>query len=101
MQSNAATPEEYVDRLDPDWRRDTLEQLRSIIQCEAGDLEESMHYKMLGYSSGEELIFHLNAQQNYVSLYVGDVTKIDPDREAPHGWPHTHGATTERSYQLV
>ncbi|MGB3592822.1 MAG: DUF1801 domain-containing protein [Ornithinimicrobium sp.] len=79
MQSSAATPEEFLASLDPDWRRETLTQLRDIIHRQAPELDESMHYKMLGYSAGDEFIFHLNAQRNYVSLYVGDVSKVDPE----------------------
>lgn len=80
MQSNAATPAIYVAGLDDDWRRETLEQLRAIIHREASELDESMHYKMLGYGAGGEFIFRLNAQRGYVSLYVGDISKIDPER---------------------
>ena len=79
MQSDAATPALYVAGLDDDWRRDTLEQLRAIIHREAPELDETMHYKMLGYSSAEDFIFHLNAQKGYVSLYVGDISKVDPE----------------------
>lgn len=85
MQSNAATPDEYVAGLADDWRRDTLEQIRTIIAREAPELHESMHYKMIGYSTAGEFIFHLNAQQGYVSLYVGDISKIDPERELLDG----------------
>ena len=34
---------------------------------------------MLSYSDHKGPIFHLNAQKNYVSLYVGDAKKVDPD----------------------
>jgi uncharacterized protein YdhG (YjbR/CyaY superfamily) len=34
---------------------------------------------MLCYRDKKGIIFHLNAQKNYVSLYVGDIHKIDPD----------------------
>ena len=79
MQSDATTPDDFLTSLDSDWRRQTLEQIRAIIQREAADLDESMHYKMLGYSADGEFIFHLNVQKSYVSLYVGDISKIDPD----------------------
>ncbi len=85
MQSSAATPDEFLSNLDPDWRRETLEQLRAIIQREAAELDESMHYKMLGYGVDGDFVFHLNAQKSYVSLYVGDISKIDPDRELLDG----------------
>ena len=79
MQSNATTPDDFLAGLDSDWRRRTLEQIRAIIQREAPDLEESMHHKMLGYSDDDEFIFHLNVQRGYVSLYVDDISEIDPD----------------------
>ena len=85
MQSDAATPADYLANLESDWRRETIKQLRAIIQREAAELDESMHYKMLGYSSGDDFIFHLNAQKNYVSLYVGDISKVDPERELVDG----------------
>ena len=36
-------------------------------------------FAMLGYSDDKGFVFHLNAQKNYVSLYVGDAKKVDPD----------------------
>lgn len=79
MQSDAATPADYLAGLDDDWRRDTLGQLREIIRREAPDFVESMHYRMLGYAIADEFVFHLNAQKGYVSLYVGDISEVDPD----------------------
>ena len=55
--------------------------LRAIIFEEAPQLEESIHYKMLGYSKNGDFAFHLNAQKSYVSLYVGNASKIDPTGE--------------------
>lgn len=79
MLYEASTPEDYLDQLEADWRRDTLTSLRERIKKSAPDLEESIHYKMLGYGIKETYVFHLNAQKNYVSLYVGNASKIDPD----------------------
>lgn len=79
MLYEASTPEDYLDQLEADWRRDTLTSLRERIKKSAPDLEESIHYKMLGYGIKGTYVFHLNAQKNYVSLYVGDASKIDPD----------------------
>ena len=79
MQSDAITPEDYIASLEDDWRRATLLELRSLIMAQAPQLTEQMHYKMLGYGDGEAFLFHLNAQRHYVSLYVGNVTRIDPD----------------------
>jgi uncharacterized protein YdhG (YjbR/CyaY superfamily) len=50
-----------------------------IIKSQAPQLAERIHYKMLGYGIGDAFVFHLNAQQAYVSLYVGNASKIDPD----------------------
>ncbi len=85
MQSSASTPDEFLASLESDWRRETLEQLRAIIRREASELDESMNYKMLGYGVNGDFVFHLNAQKSYVSLYVGDISKIDPDRELLDG----------------
>ncbi len=78
MLYDAKTPADYIDQLEDDWRRETLQQLRAIIRQKAPELEERMHYKMLGYGVGETYVFHLNAQKGYVSLYVGNASKIDP-----------------------
>ncbi|MBO6549987.1 MAG: DUF1801 domain-containing protein [Rhizobiales bacterium] len=73
------TPEDYFNKLDNDWRQEKLLQLRAIIKEKAPELEETINYKMLGYGVGDAFVFHLNAQKNYVSLYVGNVLKIDPN----------------------
>ncbi len=79
MQSDAVSPVDYRASLDPDWRREKLEELRSTILAASPGLEESIHHKMLGYGTGDSYIFHLNVQKNYVSLYVDDASQIDPD----------------------
>ena len=79
MQYEVDLPEEYVAALEDDWRKEKLLKLRSIIKTKAPQLEEGIEYKMLRYSDGQGTIFHLNAQKNYVSLYVGNAEKIDPD----------------------
>ncbi|MES0812209.1 DUF1801 domain-containing protein [Roseibium sp. SCPC15] len=78
MQYDAKTPEDYLAQLDNDWRRSKLLELRNLIRSSAPGLEESIHYKMLGYGDGASFAFHLNAQSGYVSLYVGNIAKIDP-----------------------
>ena len=40
---------------------------------------------MLGYAVGDTYAFHLNAQRAYVSLYVGNASKIDPNGELLEG----------------
>lgn len=79
MQYDVQTPQEYMQMLEDDWRREKLEELRAIIKSCAPELTEGIDYKMLCYRDDKEIVFGLNAQKHYVSLYVGDVTKIDPD----------------------
>ena len=85
MLSDANTPDEYIDQLGDDWRCATLLKIRSIVLGQLPPLEERMHYKMLGYGIGDDFVFHLNAQKAYVSLYVGDASKIDPAGELLSG----------------
>jgi len=77
---NAATPEQYLQDIADDWRRDTLLELRTLIKRAAPSWQEVMHYKMLGYGEPGAPVMHLNAQKHYVGLYVGNVSKVDPDR---------------------
>ena len=79
MQYDVTTPAEYLAVLADDWRRDTLLQLRALIQDKAPDWQEGIEYKMLSYSDASGVSMHLNAQKNFVALYVGDVAKVDPD----------------------
>ncbi|SPJ23082.1 iron chaperone [Palleronia abyssalis] len=85
MLSNAETPAEYMDMLDDDWRRDKLQHIRAIIKKQAPQLAERIHYKMLGYGIDDAFAFHLNAQRAYVSLYVGNASKVDPTGELLEG----------------
>lgn len=79
MQYDVNTPKEYIDALEDDWRRSTLEELRSLIKSKAPQLDEVISYKMLGYTDDQGLVFHLNAQRNHVGLYVGNAKKIDTE----------------------
>lgn len=79
MQYNVRTPQEYLDALEDDWRREKLLALREIIRACGPELVEGIDYGMLSYRSGDEIILGLNAQKHYVSMYVGDIRKIDPD----------------------
>jgi uncharacterized protein YdhG (YjbR/CyaY superfamily) len=78
MQYEADSPKQYLEMLDADWRREKLLELRELILKTDSKLEEDIHYKMLGYRLGAEYVMHLNAQRSYVSLYVGNIDKIDP-----------------------
>ncbi|CTQ57320.1 MAG: DUF1801 domain-containing protein [Roseibium album] len=79
MQYDVKTPDEYLQKIEDDWRRTSLLQLRALILAAAPDVVESIHYKMLGYALDGDFVFHLNAQRNYVSLYAGDAARIDPE----------------------
>jgi len=85
MQYDVKTPSEYIEILDDDWRREKLEELRDLIKSKAPDLSEGINYKMLSYGDKNGNVFHLNVQKNYVSLYVGNAGKIDPDGELLKG----------------
>ena len=77
---------EFLDKLENDWKKEKLTEIRQLI-LKYPQLKESMNYGMLSYGSetqGEPL-FHLNAQKNYVSLYVGDISKIDPNKSLLKG----------------
>ena len=79
MQYNAKTPDQYIEMLDDDWRREKIDILRALLKSRVPNVTEGINYKMLSYSDERGIIFHLNAQKHYVSLYVGDIKKVDPD----------------------
>ena len=78
MQYDANTPDDYIKGLEEDWRKETLLTLRDML-LNAGVLDEGIKYKMLSYGKDDNIPFQLNAQKNYVSLYVGNAEKVDPD----------------------
>lgn len=81
MQYDAKNPEEYLDMLEEDWRKEKLLAIRQMILDYAPELEEVIRYKMLNYGKNDSYVFALNAQKHYVSLYVGTIEKI-PNAEA-------------------
>lgn len=85
MLSAAKSPSEYLNQLEDDWRRGKLLSIRELIKKKAPQLNEQIHYKMLGYGIDDNYAFHLNVQRAYVSLYVGNISKIDPDGELLSG----------------
>lgn len=91
MQYEAKTPTEYLELLDADWRKDKLEQVRKMIKKQGPHLNEAIEYKMLSYGNGESNIFHLNAQQAYVSLYVGNIDKVENAQELLQGFDRGKG----------
>ena len=52
-----------------------------MILANEPELIEQIEYNMLSYRYGQNSIFYLNAQKAYVSLYVGNIDKIDVLRE--------------------
>ncbi len=90
MQYEASTPAEYLDLLEEDWRKDKLMQLRAILMSQPG-IVEGIKYKMLSYADQKGVMFQLNAQKNYVALYVGNASKVDPSGELLVGIDHGKG----------
>ena len=72
--------QDFLGKLDNDWKKEKLSEVRQLL-LNHPQLKEGMNYGMLSYGNGieEEPLFHLNAQKNYVSLYVGNIHKIDSD----------------------
>ena len=85
MQYDVKTPSEYLRNLEDDWRKEKIERLRELILSKAPEIIEGIEYKMLCYGDGKKTAFHLNAQKNYVSLYVGNTKKIDKNGELLKG----------------
>lgn len=87
VQYDVDTPNEYLELLEEDWRKEKLLGIREIILKYAQELEESIRYKMLNYGKekDDDYLFALNAQKHYVSLYVGNISKIDPSRKLLRG----------------
>ncbi len=81
MQYDVISPNEYIEALDNDWRKETLNAVRKMILSHDLILEEGIEYKMLCYRLDGHSIFHLNAQKAYVSLYVGDIGKVHQSNE--------------------
>jgi len=81
MQYDQPDPAAYLANLENDWRRVKVLELRALIEVAAPEAEQFMQYKMLAFGAPGRTLFHLNAQKNYVSLYVGNAARIDPDRQ--------------------
>ncbi|RLQ92411.1 iron chaperone [Falsibacillus albus] len=91
MQYEAKNPQEYLEQLEDDWRKEKLMTIRQYILDHAPDLEEGIEYKMLSYSKDSSSFFHLNAQKGYVSLYVGSIDKIVDAEELLEGFNRGKG----------
>src|SRR5699024_862738 len=91
MQYDANNPEEYLELLEEDWRKEKLLLIRQMILSYAPELEEIIRYKMLNYGKEDQYIFALNAQKHYVSLYVGTIDKIDNANMLLEGYNYGKG----------
>ena len=77
MQYDAKNPEAYLEMLEDDWRKEKLLAIRQMIIAYAPELDEVIRYKMLNYGKEDNYVFALNAQKQYVSLYVGTIEKVE------------------------
>ena len=77
MQYEASTPKEYINLLDNDWRKDLLFEIRRFILERDSSIIETIEYKMLAFHMSGSTFLHLNAQKNYVGIYVGNISKIN------------------------
>jgi uncharacterized protein YdhG (YjbR/CyaY superfamily) len=79
MQYDVKTPAEYMKVLEPDWRKEKLQELRKLIKKHGPELKEGIKYGVLVYRDGDSGPFGLNAQKNSVNFYVGTAKKVDTD----------------------
>jgi len=91
MLYDADNPTDYIESLDVDWRKEKLLELRAIILEQAPEVTETINYKMLCFKLDGSVLFHLNAQKGYVSLYCGDTKKIDSEGVLLDGLNHGKG----------
>ncbi|HET8640783.1 MAG TPA: DUF1801 domain-containing protein [Pseudonocardiaceae bacterium] len=78
-QSDAATPEEYIERLDEP-RRSEIRSLHELIRATVPQLAPTMEFGMPGYGKyhyryatgreGDAAVVSLASNKNYISLYV-------------------------------
>lgn len=86
MQYKANTPQQYLEELTDDWRKEKLLEVVQLLQKEGAHLIQGIEYNMLSFSDETGTVFNLNAQANYVSLYVGDAAKVDASGETLKGF---------------
>lgn len=96
MQYDANSPEQYLEMLEDDWRKEKLLTIRKMILDYAPELEVSIRYKMLNFGKGENYVFALNAQKHYVSLYVGNIEKVENAEELLEGYNYGKGCIRVR-----
>ncbi len=78
MIHDADTPAVYIAALDDDWRKEKLLAVRGYLLSLDGVSEEIEH-RMLRYRRGDDPVALMNAQKGYVSVYMSDLSKLDPD----------------------
>jgi uncharacterized protein YdhG (YjbR/CyaY superfamily) len=81
MLYDAKTPQAYIDSLEVDWRKGKLQELRDIILEQDKCIIEIINYRMLCFKLNNSVLFHLNVQKGYVSLYCENTKVIDPEGE--------------------
>jgi uncharacterized protein YdhG (YjbR/CyaY superfamily) len=91
MQYEVKTPQEYLDVLEEDWRKEKLLEVWKILEAEGPEFNTGIEYKMLSFADERGTVFNLNAQAKYVSFYVGDTTKVDESGDSLEGFNHGKG----------
>lgn len=101
MQYKASTPKEYLQQLDDDWRKEKLQQLREMLLKSSTNINEGIEYKMLSYGVDGKNLFHLNAQKHYVSLYVGNIEKVEKADNLLRGFDHGKGCIRVKKHSNI
>ena len=91
MQYDAKNSKEYLGMLEDDWRKEKLLAIRQMILAYAPELQEVIRYKMLNYGKDDNYVFALNAQKQYVSLYVGTIDKVEHSAQLLAGYNYGKG----------
>lgn len=85
MIHDSSNPQAYFDSLEDDWRKTLVAFVTDKMASKVPEAQTFMQYKMLAFGQEGETdeasdsVFCMNAQSQYVSLYVGSVDRIDPD----------------------
>ncbi len=82
---DADSPKAYIAALEEDWRKEKLLKIRDHF-LSIDDVTEDMQYKMLSYRRGDDPVAIMNAQKGYVSVYMDDLSVLDPDGSLLKGY---------------
>lgn len=96
MQYDAKNPQEYLEMLEDDWRKEKLLEIRQMILDDEPTFEETIRYKMLNFGKDDNYVFALNAQKHYVSLYVGTIDKVENAHRLLEGYNYGKGCIRVR-----